>query len=75
MFYAFLVYGNYYTEIKRLNDSKSANYGFIILIIAKPTTNDNIQNHFYSIRCSVYIYYTITDRFTEVAVPAKKDGE
>lgn len=46
LFYTFLVYGNYYTEIKRLNDSKSANYSFIILIIAKPTMNDNIQDVF-----------------------------
>ena len=46
LFYTFLVYGNYYMAIKRLNDSKSANYGFIILIIAKPTMNDNIQDVF-----------------------------
>jgi len=44
LFYTFLVYGNYYMEIKRLNDSKPANYGFIILIIAKSTANDNIQD-------------------------------
>lgn len=46
LFYMFLVYGNFHMEIKRLNDSKPANYGFIILIIAKPTTNDNIQDVF-----------------------------
>ena len=46
LFYTFLVYGNYYMEIKRLNDSKPANYGFIILIIAKSTTNNNIQDGF-----------------------------
>lgn len=41
-----LVYDNYYMEIKRMNDSKPAIYGFIILIIAKSTTNDNIQDVF-----------------------------
>lgn len=46
LFYTFLVYGDFHMEIKRLNDSKPANYGFIILIIAKPTTNDNIQDVF-----------------------------
>ena len=46
LFYTFLVYGNYYMEIKRLNDSKPANYSFIILIIAKSTANDNIQDVF-----------------------------
>jgi len=46
LFYTFLVYGNFHMEIKRLNDSKPANYSFIILIIAKPTTNDNVQDVF-----------------------------
>ena len=46
LFYTFLVYGNYYMQIKRLNDSKPANYSFIIITVRQKFFDEKFSSHF-----------------------------
>ena len=46
LFYTFLLYGNYYMQIKRLNDSKPANYSFIIITVRQKFFDEKFSSHF-----------------------------